>query len=251
MADKKKAVVKKVCDKVEHKNIYSALSAFQGELEPIDQSARVKFKTKAGEQVDFSYSPLGKIMETIYPLLAKNGLSVRHELGENFVEAVLTHETFEVINRDIKISNNSGTISIPENAFNPIIKNEIRSGKLMIDTKKSDMKDVGGQITYARRYTLGLVLGLATEEDKDTALFEQNKENLVAFAFRQAKGSIEKAKPEEMDKQIEYLNKELALALSFEEGSGEKAPAMGLTSAQYKELINIATAKKGGVKTIE
>lgn len=235
--------------KVEHKNIYAALSAFQGELEPIEQSARVNFKTKSGEVIDFTYAPLNAIMKVIYPLLAKNGLSVRHELGENWVECILTHETS--LTHDPKYAtvppkNEDGTYEIPQTIrakdFTSI---ELRSGKLLIDTKKSEMKDVGGQITYARRYTLGIVLGLSTEEDKDTTIFEQNRENTEAFAMKQVRNTIEKTKKEDLDKQVDFLNKELELAEALENGTGKKAPSLGLSSKQYKELITLAKGRKG------
>lgn len=253
---KEESAVEKVCDKVVHKNIFSALSAFQGELEPIEKSARVNFKTKAGETVDFTYSPLNAVMKVIYPLLAKNGLSIRNELGENWVEAILTHESFDVVDyktNTVSFNENGNVVSTSE-SYTHSNRNELRSGKLLIDTKKSDMKEVGGQITYARRYTIGLVLGLATEDDKDTLLFDKSKENLEAFAFKQARTTIEKTNKAELDKQIDFLTKELDLAEKLENGEGEKAPALGLSSKQYKELINLAKAKKGlpeAEKTIE
>jgi len=43
---------------------------------------------------------------------------------------------------------------------------------------------VGGQITYARRYTLALVMGIATEEDNDVKLEEERKESLEKFAYK-------------------------------------------------------------------
>jgi len=247
MAEDKKTVAKKDVEKVEHKNIYAAFSAFQGELEPIEKSARVNFKTKAGETVDFKYAPLEKTMETLYPLLAKHGLCVRHELGDNWVEAILSHESYDLVsyeNRADTFGEAGNLISQVHNHIH-IPKNELRSGKLIIDTKKADMKDVGGQITYARRYTLGLVLGLATEEDKDAQLFDKSKENLEAFAFKQARTTIEKTNKNELDKQIEFLVKELDLAEKLENGEGEKAPSLGLSAKQYKELLNLAKGKKG------
>ena len=63
-----------------HANIYAALSAFQGELKPLPKSRKVTFETRSGGKVEFNYTPLGEIMEAIYPLLGKHGLSVRHEV---------------------------------------------------------------------------------------------------------------------------------------------------------------------------
>lgn len=241
--------------KVEHKSVYAALSAFQGELKPIEQSANVQFKTKAGESVNFNYTPLGKIMEVIYPILARHGLSVRHELTEKSVEAILTHETTEE-KAETLVSTTSHFEQKEaegwkepvkeENRYEVVRSNELRSGKLMIDMTKADMKEVGAQITYARRYTIGLVLGLATEEDKDASLLEDTKKNVTAFAFNQAKSNIEKASGENLDKQIQFLKKELELAQAMVAGTGTKAPSIGLAVEQYEELLALGQ-KRGEV----
>lgn len=257
-------MAEKETQKVEHKNIFAALSAFQGELEPIEKSARVNFKTKAGETVDFNYAPLDATMKVIYPLLAKHGLSVRHELGEAHVECILTHETTgqEVVMATEEVQENKvGTNRDIKEAYDfkketkqtptVITKNEIRSGKLAIDTKKAEMKEVGGQITYGRRYTLGIVLGLATEEDKDAQLFEQSREKLEVFAFKQAKATLERAQGDELEKQVEFLKKELKLAEELEAGTGKKAPSIGLKAKQYKDLLTIAEAQKSGKKVAD
>lgn len=231
---------------IAHKNIFAALSAFQGELTPIEQSGKVSFKTKGGELVDYTYAPLSEIMRVIYPLLARHGLSVRHELGENNVEAILTHETSE--QKEVKKETH---YQLSENAikdrdlFGFIATNELRSGKLPVDMKKAEMKDVGAQITYARRYTLALVLGLSTDEDKDTQLLDEARKNTENFAFSQAKKALENVKPEEMAEKVVWLEGELKLAQDIVDGNGTKAPALGLKPEQYLSLIALAKAKLG------
>jgi len=233
--------------KIEHKNIYSALSAFQGELKPIEKNGTVDFKTKTGEVVNYKYTTLDKVMELIYPLLAKNGLSVRHELGENSVECILTHETTKKGEESVERAIRKIDGGIVETTNRPsYFANEIRSGKLLIDTKKGEMKDVGGQITYGRRYTLGLVLGIASEEDKDAELFDQASKNVADYAFRTAKGTLEIANGDKLDEQIVFLQKELKLAEELEAGKGTKAPSLGLKSEQYRELLKVAEDKKVG-----
>lgn len=235
-----------------HENVFAALSAFQGDLKPIEQSGNVNFKTKAGETVAFKYAPLGKIMEVIYPLLAKHGLSVRWELSDGNVECFVTHEASEehnemVIERTWS-NHEEGEKTDNKEIYGTIRTQQIRSGKLAIDTKKSEMKDVGAQITYARRYTIGLVLGLATEEDKDAQLFEQSNKNVADFAFKQAKSVIEKAPVgEKLDEQVAFLEKELKMAEELEAGTGKKVPALGLKAEQYKSLLAVALQKKEGV----
>lgn len=241
---------------VSHKNIYRALSWFQGELTPIEKTAQVKFKTKAGDTVDFKYAPLGDIMEKIYPLLAKHGLSVRHEITDKTVECILMHETTEdkveviketTVKQSAVADGEEQTNTVKESDI--VIYGEIRSGKLAVDLTKPDMKEVGGQITYGRRYTLGLVLGLATEEDKDTELMDMARKNVEDFAFTQAKKTIEaidtKKDGQKLAEQVTFLEKELALAEAMEAGTGTKAPSLGLKAEQLRSLITIAKAKVG------
>lgn len=113
--------------------LYAALSEFQKELTIIEKTADVN----AGSY-SFKYAPLDEIMKTVYPLLGKNGLAVRHELNEGGIEAVLTHKD----------------------------GGEIRSGAIQIN-RTGKMQDIGGAMTYARRYTVTMLLGIASEEDKD------------------------------------------------------------------------------------
>lgn len=247
---------KAVSTKVDHKNIYAALSALQGELQPIEQSSTVEFKKKDNSgKVSFKYAPLGKIMEVLYPLLAKHGLSVRHELTTDSVECILTHETAEE-KSEVMLSTDSVFEEVEDKAFREprtertqygtVRSNELRSGKLLIDTKKSEMKEVGAQITYARRYTLGVVLGLSTEEDKDAELLEQGNKNLSNFAFNQAKQNLEKASGEQLEKQVIFIEKELATAQAVADGTGKKAPSLGLSVEQYNELMVIGKARMAG-----
>jgi hypothetical protein len=113
--------------------LYKALAAFQSELPVIEKTATVD----AGKY-KFTYAPLDQIMKTVYPLLSKNGLAIRHELNEGGVEAILSHE---------------------EGA-------ELRSGAIQVN-RTGEMKSIGGSLTYARRYSVTMLLGIASEEDTD------------------------------------------------------------------------------------
>lgn len=239
-------------DKVlEHKNIYEALSAFQGDLKPIEKDSEVDFTTKGGEKVNFKYSSLGKIMETINPILGKHGLSVRWEIKEKGIECVATHKTTEDKLEVVRVSTVKGlkteTDNSPERETSEsdiVVYGEIRSGLLPLDFTKPDMKEVGGQITYGRRYTLGLALGIATEEDKDAELQEKNRANTEKFAVSKIKENITKAKNvDDMLTQVEFLEKELQMAKDFEQGNSEKAPTLGLSSKQYEDLLEMARKK--------
>lgn len=229
-----------------HKNIFAAQSAFQGELKPIEKDGRVIFETSRGEKVDFKYTTLGKNMEVISPLLAKHGLSVRHFLNneKGTIEAILTHETYGYE----KVGDNVMEVDDEKNhevRKSPVIRemNTISSGELPLDLKKADMKDVGAQITYGRRYTLGLVLGLATEEDKDVQLIEQSQKNVEKFALKTVRERLMATSGEELKKQIAFLAGELKTAQALEAGTGKKAPSLGLKAVEYEELIAFGNKK--------
>ncbi len=229
--------------KKDHKNIYEALAAFQGELKPMEKTGHVEFATKTGGKMSFDYTPLGEIMAKIYPLLAKNGLSVRHEVTVNGVEAIVTHETY---NEDTKatlehIIEESGKKETTNN-YGGIIKNQIRSGVVKIG-QSGEMKDTGAAITYARRYTLTMVLGISSEEDKDVSLLEQSGKNAIQFAYIRAKKGLDEAKTQkDLDKATEVLKKDLAQV------NAGKAGALGLSKESYEDLIMYAGTRALQIK---
>jgi len=236
MEDKKEEKIKH--ESIFYESIFEALSALQGELKSVKRTKEVKFKTREGRDVNFWFAPLDEIMDYLYPLLGKHGLSVRHELSEKGVECVLTHETYLQELSVLEIITETPTGERKREIKQQFTtRNELRSGVLKIKTE-GDMKDVGGQITYARRYTLALVLGIATEEDNDVKLEEERKESLEKFALKQAKKNIAEAKTkEQIAKQAEFMSAELKL---IEDG---KAPKLGFTKEQYDELMEMCIAK--------
>lgn len=220
-----------------------AFSNFQGELKPFEQTSVVDFTAPGGRNINFTYTPLGKIMGILYPLFSKHNLYVRWFINTNQsnggkgIECLVGHISTE---------------------------NEISSGIIDL-TNTKDMKELAAQITYIRRYTLGLVLGLSTEEDKDAALFEESKEQTEKFAFNQMKKSIESTnKKESIIKNKTFLESELYIAELIEKGempeegievldtNGEKTkrrvPTLGLTAQKYRSLLEIANKKASELK---
>lgn len=213
---------------VEHPNIYAALSAFQGELKPI---ATVEADLKSYK---ITYSPLGKIMEAVLPLLSKHGLSVRHEISKEGVECILTHTTttrnFEKAALSIAPTSEGSTEVI--HGYNVATNNEIRSGKIAVPTTGM-MKDLGAAITYAKRFSISMVLGISSEEDKDVAFEEEAKKNAGGFAYKTAKQGIEKIALPKLKERMDFFANEIKLI------QAKKAPSIGLTEEQYEELIMI------------
>lgn len=241
-------------ERVAHSNIYSALSAFQGELKPIE-TIEVDFPTKSGARINFSYSPLGKIMEAIHPLLSKHGLSVRHETTKDGVECILSHESYkaEKVMTGVERTTDKETGDTSEvEHYSTVVENELRSG-IIPATKTGDMKDVGSAITYARRYSLTMLLGISSEEDKDVQLEESSKKKVEEYAMKTSREHIEKASGNDLDKQIVFLQKELRLIIALEQATkderaelmkAKKTPSLGLKREQYEELLAFAMVRK-------
>jgi hypothetical protein len=118
-------------------NIAAALVQFQGEVSnPEKKGVNPHFKSK--------YAELDDIITTIRPALEKFGLAfiqnpVHDESGKVGAYTLLLHKSGEYIQ------------------FDPVL----------IPLQKSTPHQVGAALTYAKRYSLGAALGIATEEDKD------------------------------------------------------------------------------------
>lgn len=227
---------------MKHDNIYAALSALQGELKPFAKSAKVEFEKKSGGKVEFNYTPLGEIMEALYPMLGKHGLTARHEIvkvdAKDNIVAVLTHETYKRVPPLLKVTKETDGREITETVQEGYVENELRSGPIRV-FQGDDMKDIGAAITYARRYSLTMMLGIASEDDTDAQLFMERAEKAIDFAYGKAETGLKNAKTAaEVDKAIGVLKKDLELV---EKG---KAGALGLSKEQYGELIKLGEARK-------
>jgi hypothetical protein len=124
-------------------NIHTALANFQGEISNIEKSKTVKVTTAKGSY-NFNYAPHDVIIEACRPVLAKNGLSITQEVLTNRIETTIRHISGEFI-----IS------SLPFPTFQEM------------GADKFNAQAVGSWLTYMRRYSYTLVLGIATEDDDD------------------------------------------------------------------------------------
>lgn len=240
--------------KVEHKNIYEALSAFQGENPEITQSKKVSFKEKNSERlVEYSYAPLDEILKIVRPLLSKHGLSVTFG-GNKDGQLIcsLYHSTYKLVigKTTKKMVANNGESSVSEEVTEGYEETGvIRS--LPIKVKRTDsMKDIGSDSTYARRYMLAEVLGIASDEDKDANVEEKSQKNVESFAFTQVEKQLKGLKKAtEVEEKLKFLKIELDVATV-----GKKAPSLGLKADQYEKLIKIGEevlAKLTGDTTVE
>lgn len=129
---------------------YAALSALQSELPAIPHTKRVNNKDGS---IRYTYAAYEDIVKVVFPLLKKYGLSVifktsfddGDENGEKIVtvECYLTHTLGH---------HETTSFRAPVN---------VNSGRML------PIQEYGAALTYAKRYSLSLALGLATEEDTD------------------------------------------------------------------------------------
>lgn len=116
------------------KELAIALNKVQAKLKPAVRNATNPF-FKA------SYADLASIWEACRPLLAENGLSVVQTSsleGENqiLLDTTLLH-----------------------------ISGQWIGGQLLISPVRNDPQGIGSALTYARRYALSAIVGIATEDD--------------------------------------------------------------------------------------
>lgn len=124
---------------VEHKSLAAAVSALQGELPVVEKLN----KANAGAGRSYKWADLTLLTEKVMPLLSKHGLAFISY--PNYADGVfglsfqLVHESGGEI---------AGHYPLPDN------------GK---------PQDIGSAITYARRYALAAVTGVAPGGDDDDA----------------------------------------------------------------------------------
>lgn len=230
----------KESEKVEHKNIYAALAAFQGENPQIARTANVQF-TAGGKTVDFWYAPLNEVLDVVRPLTSKHGLAFTWEDTKEpgKMRCVLYHETYtteRIMLEEVRVENESSRQTVTT-TYGDKEKNVIRS--MPVEVKRAgDMKTIGGDSTYGRRYTLGEVLGVSPDEDKDTEIADR-AEKMEKVIFTNSKEGIRKAKTlADLEKPAEIFAKDLAMIVDG------KTPSLGLTKENYEELQQILAVRK-------
>lgn len=145
MTEKKDAAVVEVVPFHGHETLAAALAAFQAELPTITKGNRASVETKAGGTYSYEYADLSDISPVVLPLLGRQGLSwsCRPTMqGDNFVLVYsLTHSSGDSI---------MGDYPLP-------------------DPDVNTPQQIGSAITYARRYALCSVTGVAPGGDDDDA----------------------------------------------------------------------------------
>lgn len=90
-----------------------------------------------------SYLSLDNILNTVRPLLAKNGLTVSQDLAGDYLITTILHE--------------SGQYKGSAMHFNPMAGNK----------GTNNLQQIGGGITYAKRYAISAILAISVDTDDD------------------------------------------------------------------------------------
>lgn len=126
--------------------ISKALTKAWGSMENPKHNKTVRVQTKKGGQYSFDYTDLGGIIDGIKPHFKEHGISVMQHAYTEIVE----NRLFVYVTT--KIMHESG---------------EWMSTKPLIMPANNSVQEMGGQITYLKRYSLSAILGISTEEDDD------------------------------------------------------------------------------------
>lgn len=164
------------------------------------------------------YADLATVYEVIRKPLVDNGFSYIHSLtthedGTHFVDTLLMHET-------------GGTFKTSL----PLIIN------------KRDMQGLGSAITYAKRYGISMIVGLASEEDDEgkgagtakgnvnTSTKARAISNLLIY---NSKGEFERCK--DIDQAVTKLD--IMMARQIKKYSAEKLPEVGKQMRERNKAI--------------
>ena len=122
------------------KNIAAALAAFQAEMPVVRKGNTARVPIKAGGSYSYTYADLGDVSAAATPLLTKHGLAFsccpRHSDRGYELVGLLLHSSGEWIDG-----------ALPLNGATP--------------------QDLGSSLTYMRRYLMGCMTGLVTDDDDD------------------------------------------------------------------------------------
>ena len=136
-----------------HETLTAALAAFQSSLPSIAKANEAEVRPKEGRAYSYRYADLTDVSAVILPALAKVGLAftaaptILGEVGGQFVLAYqLRHDSSE----------------------------EVVSGFYPLPSPNAPPQALGSAITYARRYALCAVTGVAPGGDDDDAQSAQS-----------------------------------------------------------------------------
>jgi hypothetical protein len=129
--------------RTEHATLGAALAAFQGEMPTVHKGKTAKVPTKTGGSYSYSYADVADVTAAVMPLLSRHGLSFT-------CLPRATESGYELVARLLHG-----------------VSGESVEGALPLYGRTS--QEIGSAITYNRRYLLGCLTGVVTDDDEDGA----------------------------------------------------------------------------------
>lgn len=128
-------------------NLAEAMTRVHLELPKLERDRTVEVRQKNGDTYSYSYVTLANLSDAILPLLAKHGLTFiampgAGSDGKMALSYVLRHVSGDELRGEFPLSAEGG------------------------------IQQLGGRITYARRYCLAALVGVAADEDDESRLSE-------------------------------------------------------------------------------
>ncbi|MBX6385238.1 MAG: ERF family protein [Microbispora sp.] len=142
----------------------AALAKVQAKLPKLERDRTVKVTQKNGGTYEYSYATLPNLTELVLPLLAEHGLS--------FLAMPSTTADGKLCLR-YSLLHESG---------------EEKTGEFPIDPG-GGIQMIGGRITYARRYCLTAVVGIAADEDDESRLSDDGPRTAQRAQRTQRRGA--------------------------------------------------------------
>ncbi len=187
-----------------------ALAKAQAEIQAPTKTRKVDFINNKGQRVRYSYADLSDLIACIRIPLSKNGLAVVHQLeysrGGYGLTTCLLHTSGE----------------------------RIMTWYPLPDPMEQQIKaqEFGSALTYARRYSLSALIGIASEEDDDGAEAPPTTPPVQPKIKRDVPVSPE-------------MNQARAQGGTVQAAPPDAQPKVGyLSEAQVKRLFAIAAAKE-------
>lgn len=122
--------------------IYAALAAAQGEIANPQKDKTANVPTKTGGSYSYAYADIADVLSTVRPVLSKHGLAVVQltviEERDMMLRTRIAHKSGQFIESDYPVCQIGG-----------------------------DHRVMGAALTYARRYALCPMLGIAADQDTD------------------------------------------------------------------------------------
>ena len=128
---------------------YEAMAEFQKTCPSIKKTATAKISTRSGPGYSYRYAPLDEITSTIQPVMGELGLSISWRSRVEPDQVIVSCRVSHVLGHHEE----SGDIAIP------IVQGD--------GTGATPPQRVGIATTYAKRYSLLGIIGMAPEDDDD------------------------------------------------------------------------------------